>query len=845
MEPRQNFRYNPWNFDPTQVSDEKVRIDTKKLDGVNWSDPQSVLDAMGIQGPIPRMPTVEEVRREADGNSRKIFASYDTLSKIIQRHEATIQKRWSKKTKQQRLQILLNAWPGMPASHRPDFEAVRKETKEQRNKGTRYRDHFMWPYINQEDLTQPKGMPLLLNSRGRHPPPAFAAADNASVRIGISCRALLPIFLDNYVMVLNGTTTPEEYGKLFSWEDHPSAFMWMHTRKQFLPGEGLVILEVQARLMKFLVDCCHEILHEIPPAELISDAYPVQPEPSLKTDNETSGFANLASMAAEAPYRVPLHLDLARVESLLEAKMSAAEDHVWALREDPAYFAEEFLEIKDHRRELLKDSKGRPHPLNNSLREHLLWARITGAMIHDAYVTVELFTELHRQVQHLRSLQEKYKEEISPENDLPREYMVALLRFKYFLETAAKSPLERLRHAGASSPPMQKFFARAPPGARNPTNVNLVSRLGVKKSKAESHLIWLLQNLWEDDYHLFLIGLPHMMDELERLLQACPEIDELISAHAIKVIGDLSIIAQCLRQLELYQPWAQTFETAYLDHLDNFKADHAQWGKPWKEFVVAMEDKSLASIGRLARPSAGKFSYPFDKRRTKETVDALRRAEANLDVVWEKIDEHVRSKAPELGGTFLGRFLSKPRMLRRTAEWVEPTAPTKDKKAADPDLDTLNRPLSNVFLDHSEDKIQGPKTQPKVKTKTKGVSSAQPATAPEVPKPVNPNPQPTFNVDARTFKVFRTLFFNPEVNSTPGSVPWSDFLHAMVAMGFQAEKLYGSVWQFSPTTLDMERSIHFHEPHPKGRIPFVVARRHGRRLTRAYDWFGGMFVLKK
>ncbi|SCV61297.1 uncharacterized protein FFFS_15866 [Fusarium fujikuroi] len=105
--------------------------------------------------------------------------------------------------------------------------------------------------------------------------------------------------------------------------------------------------------------------------------------------------------------------------------------------------------------------------------------------------------------------------------------------------------------------------------------------------------------------------------------------------------------------------------------------------------------------------------------------------------------------------------------------------------------------------------------------------------------------QPIFSVDARALRVFRTLFFNPEVTSTPGSIPWGDFLHAMASTGFQIEKLYGSVWQFSPTILGIERGIHFHEPHPKGKIPFEVARRHGRRLTRAYGWFGGMFVLKE
>ncbi|KAG4270342.1 hypothetical protein FPRO04_11501 [Fusarium proliferatum] len=44
--------------------------------------------------------------------------------------------------------------------------------------------------------------------------------------------------------------------------------------------------------------------------------------------------------------------------------------------------------------------------------------------------------------------------------------------------------------------------------------------------------------------------------------------------------------------------------------------------------------------------------------------------------------------------------------------------------------------------------------------------------------------------------------------------------------------------QATPTKLDVERGIHFHEPHPMGKTPFETVRRHGRRLTRAYGWHG-------
>jgi hypothetical protein len=109
------------------------------------------------------------------------------------------------------------------------------------------------------------------------------------------------------------------------------------------------------------------------------------------------------------------------------------------------------------------------------------------------------------------------------------------------------------------------------------------------------------------------------------------------------------------------------------------------------------------------------------------------------------------------------------------------------------------------------------------------------------------NNQPTFAVNARALKAFKTIFFTPSISATPGEVPWTDFLHAMASVGFAPEKLYGSVWHFSPASSGLKRSINFHEPHKDGKatgkIPYCVARGIGRRLNRAYGWEGSSFSL--
>ena len=161
-------------------------------------------------------------------------------------------------------------------------------------------------------------------------------------------------------------------------------------------------------------------------------------------------------------------------------------------------------------------------------------------------------------------------------------------------------------------------------------------------------------------------------------------------------------------------------------------------------------------------------------------------------------------------------------------------------------------PLSELYLglqQRTERTIthDAPLTGKKTKAKTRGIARARgPLSRPEEESPSDSmDEQPTFFLDNRALKVMKTIFYTPSSNANPGEVSWTDFLHAMVSTGFRPEKLYGSVWQFSPERLDVERSIQFHEPHPVAKIAFRNARRIGRRLNQAYGWYVATFLLKQ
>lgn len=229
-----------------------------------------------------------------------------------------------------------------------------------------------------------------------------------------------------------------------------------------------------------------QLLQDITPSAVTSDEFPILAEPPLKTDQEINGFESLGVMVAEAPYRVPGKLHLSQIESLLSARASAAEDHLWALREDPEYFCHVVLEAKDHRQENLEDTAGKAHPVFRIGQQDTFWTRILGSVISEAYLEQEVFSELSTQAKELVALQTKYASQIVPSKDLPKEYEDALLRFRFYVNQMAKGPLGVLKMKAPASPPLQKFFAREPPVDPYSSKIRTMYKPGVKKNKLDT-----------------------------------------------------------------------------------------------------------------------------------------------------------------------------------------------------------------------------------------------------------------------------------------------------------------------------------------------------------------------
>ncbi|GAW19528.1 hypothetical protein ANO14919_090160 [Xylariales sp. No.14919] len=190
-------------------------------------------------------------------------------------------------------------------------------------------------------------------------------------------------------------------------------------------------------------------------------------------------------------------------------------------------------------------------------------------------------------------------------------------------------------------------------------------------------------------------------------------------------------------------------------------------------------------------------------------------------------------------------MLPKNRQFLRTPDWVEPE-PSPEKNLQD-----TSHEMSNLRINFGSDQEQPiyEPTVPKMKVKTRGTPNPiAPQSLADIDSQLNDNPQTrVFSVRRRAYKVFSTLFYEPNATEQPGEIAWTEFLHAMNTIGFVPEKLYGSVWQFTPQEVGQggaEYAIRFHEPHPSSKLAFRTARRIGRRLTRTYGLNGSSFVMK-
>ncbi|KAI0137708.1 hypothetical protein F4776DRAFT_671042 [Hypoxylon sp. NC0597] len=773
----------------------------------------------------PQTMSVSEVQQRRANVVPRIWNHFEKLRGIVERHESVIQRRWRKKSKVARRYVLQRAWgssPPMATKHRPDVVHIRC-----RPFASVERSHFMWPYINLEDLEKTEPLLLLLNARGRNSPSTFAFTDLEHAMFGYRVGTLRgPPFLDRWNMRFTGRDSPN-----------------------LSPGEGLWVLKIQDRLYQFLLKTCKEILHDLNLEDEELQTLPVQEEPPLPTSNRNDDALTTSLMITryEATYHLPSKLDVRRIQSLISAKCSEVEDRLRALREDPGFFAYKILEMYQHRPEQLPDPNGRCQPLlrTEDQRKQLM-AVVTMQVTTYSMADVEIWAFMHEKANRLAALKEKLfdgaDKKIQPEEDLPPELAQELYSFIFHLDQLMNPFIARAERTAITSPTLRHLIRCDPEkvleAAVNEDADVKFDRSNVKITEMESEYLWVLKNM-SDKYYRGHMGVHTCVEELERIASD-PKGRKLVTNYMAEYYSDICIMTECKRQTELFQPWAATFDAA-MDQ-DEMRQRLLALGQRTIDTLTPLFDFRLKLDTTLAGSAIVKMKYPVDKRPSQSNVEAIQAAETALDSFWEKVIAEVRE-----AGLWKGRI--KEVLLRRPERKVAYVETPKSDKRSTSDI-TAVETFGGDSLRQDAKPQSTLVTAPKVKEKTRPPEKPvqeDAANDENAPDDGGNPPQSTFEVDKRAKKVFSMLFYDPSVSRSrlPGEIPWADFLYAMHHVGFSIEKLGGSRWQFTPgPTLEGDeysRGIQFHEPHPNDKVPFIIARLHGRRLARAYGWDGEMF----
>jgi hypothetical protein len=411
--------------------------------------------------------SVEVARKDAREFAENIFEYHHILEQKVSRYGAIIQKRWMKWLKKNPLRarkLLLEAWPNMAEHHRPDLEEWQRaqvsSSKKSRSspEALQRREAYLWPYINLEDLMKPRTLLTLLHFRGQNQPDEFIYADMELAPLSHpGAGGLLdPSILQPYVMYFRGRTSPDFYGELVEWRDDANAQAAFMNGTALCVGYGMHALEIQSRILGFCVKVCNLIMHDNPSPTGI-----IKPNLELPPVGDAENYRSLGELNLEARYGMPAHLDLDLLEALISGQRTDREDHIWAMRENPRYFAERMTNALNHCRLAMLDAvTSAPHPHFLEDGAPKLFRDVAQDEISESYVEFFLFDNLLRLVKKLRSTCDKHRAEFRPGNSLPDEVMEAFQTFRFSVEHLAAQTIIRIQSTLYQSPRLRRFCLR-------------------------------------------------------------------------------------------------------------------------------------------------------------------------------------------------------------------------------------------------------------------------------------------------------------------------------------------------------------------------------------------------
>ncbi|KAI4655063.1 uncharacterized protein J4E79_008128 [Alternaria viburni] len=771
--------------------------------------------------------------RSTDGLTSKTMADYSKLLDFTKEHGSVIRESWSKLRVSERQQVLRDVDPDIPIVHRPDLAfAARHVEGLYASDLSRHRffasDLVRMPYINLQDLTsRPEAMLLLLHYRTCQLPAAFAHAE-------LLHAACYQTSEEEHFACLQGWATSftgqdeHDYGKMIPYINLNEARARIEDGLAVHPGVAVTVLRTQLYLYRLLHRICKRILArslglQPPPRSLSSCIFF-----NLQAfDTSPRGMA----MIAMAPFLGAQDLNIDRMRLLMSTKIDECADHLGSLREDPAYFAEQFESQRKHCLALIKDDMGRTAPPELDLPDSD--SLVVQKLMVSAYEALMCWTSALVLADKVKDAKANLPT-TEPGDEIPLAYREAIKDLWAFLHDMLDHRMIFF-NAGIQAAPSLRAYQHAKYEVENgealmrlrpKTEVYLEPQNPVHRFVAGSYRLTHHVNVPIEGY-------AHILEYFDHLANTHQEVRNVITPFIAYQLSEVSLMSACIHHLHLYAPWSR----AILRDLDaGLKSGTISIPHPWKQLNKVEWGVKLT---KAANPSDGKFYYPSDEPTSQATVTAMQAAEGKLRRFWSMFLTETKRRC---NGRDIDSFVDHPIIKAPIYKTGDLPSESKSGNDSQQHMSHLYLPLNHTSHDPKTE-ITGTfpsskimqTTSKKQRKKAKRSGNVEPEPLAIVPVPIEEPILPKIAVNRRSWKTLDAMF------RVSQEVPWSDFLHTMTDIGFASQKLLGSAWMFRN---ERNQKAQVHEPHPDSRLTPKQARRIGRRFGRNWKWSMESFEIR-
>lgn len=757
----------------------------------------------------------------------QIDADRAYLAGLCDQYGNTIISRWRKKSRNKREALLLLADPTIEKE--PWFR-LRIEGNILRWQELReYRKSWLLPYMNIEIMkANPSVLLGLLQHRVHHSPEEWAAFDSHQLRQAWALGYFDLEYCGEYCIVMHGIN----YGKLVPWDKKAAESLDIVG----YPRASLII-EAQALMFSRLRAIVDLILAGVDRDTVgASDKW----QEMVRAGSKQSNNIELWSDYVNQPFSAPPKFDVDHYCSIAEARMQAAQDHLWLLQTDPSYF----------RRFVRVLAVGEVY---RTAWRYVLIAKDIHLAVEDYLVWRGLFDEWSSVRDHYR----RFQDSIYSGQPLPRRLEQSLVLLESTLLTRVDLKIKHLSGYISQRPGFQHIWewtVVTTPPSKPGQQMFAAQRKSDKGPAYEQYckdtLDWTLTELQSRPNDDSRFDHSELFARLEaHLAEAGPEERARLDETVYAKMSDFAAQHEMLFALRLHRPAFghpgieevrrlakvnSTLSTrilvvnaaAYKSKLHAFSADSIKLleqstpavgrkNEAWLDRRTA-ERKILTKFWDEARVSF-REELSYTSMEQKEIDDAISVISVSNSTEYAEIVENERLQVSVAIAGAAALTKNTTKITTEASSWDN-----------GPDVSTLA----------IEERAAKSKTRPSSQP-TSAAIDQNASHKTRINEDVKFVDQQCITTTTRALEVIRKMYPTSAEETSAKDTDWDLFVHAMNDLDFNARNVGGSGVAFEHP---LKKKIIFHRPHPVAKIDSVMLQSMGKRLNKHFGWSRETFV---